>query len=292
MPTNTAVIVATAAVATFVAMPLLIESFRRVLLGRRCPPQAFSLSCSCGRIRATVCARDPLHLICHCDDCQAYVAWTANQPTTYKRQNTAQVSADASGGVRTVQVFKAEIAVSLEPVPANRGGSAASATESQTASDLLEVTRIDPRLVPEGRPFTLLRVHATCCSTPLFNTWRELPTISFFASAAAPDGGSGALALLQPPEWRLNTEWAQKVPGQTLVPPGSFGFSPFFLARFLIRNWVFGSRGSPAPFPLPSTLEACKVWCPMPHCGTTDLDKLKQPLSWCQQQQQQAGRTG
>lgn len=127
------------------------------------------------------------------------------------------------------------------------------------------MTRLDPALVPPGRPFTLMRAHAACCGTPLFNTWRELPSISFFAAAAVADGGSGAAALLQPPEWRLNTRWST-VPPETLPPPaGSPTFDPRFLARFVARNVLYGRRGAPAPFELP-TLEGCAV---RPRAGAT-----------------------
>ena len=127
------------------------------------------------------------------------------------------------------------------------------------AQSLLRVSRQDPTHVPDGRPFVLLRVHAACCGTPLFNTWRELPTCSFFAAVAAPDGGSGAAALLQPPQWRLNTRWAT-APAGSLLPAGSDTFSPLFLLRFMARNFVyFRSRAEPAPFELPSDLEACEM---------------------------------
>ena len=148
---------------------------------------------------------------------------------------------DERGGVRTVQVFKAD--VTLLP-GVDRG--------------LLRVSRLAPELVPEGRPFTLLRAHAACCGTPMFNTWRELPSISFFASVATEDGGSGAQALARAPSWRLNIKWALGGPLPLPAPVGSLEFSPFFLARFLARNILCAERAAPAPFELPA-IEAVEL---------------------------------
>lgn len=188
-------------------------------------------------MRATVSATAPLHLVCHCDDCQDYVSWVAlRRPASLGPLPTA----DLSGGVRTVQVFKRDIKLSDAGMTA-----------------LLEVSCLDPALIPAGRPFKLLRAHATCCGTPLFNTWGALPSISFFAAAAATDGGSGAEALRRPPEWRLNTAWARGATPGSLVPAGSAGFSPLFLLRFIARNWWYAaSHGAPSPFPLPGGDEA------------------------------------
>ena len=47
----------------------------------------------------------------------------------------------------------------------------------------VQASRLDPSRVPPGRPFVLLRLHATCCGSPMFNTWHELPTCSFFGVA-------------------------------------------------------------------------------------------------------------
>jgi hypothetical protein len=61
------------------------------------------------------------------------------------------------------------------------------------------------------------------------------------------------MALRGPPQWRLNTKWA-KATESPLVPPGSASFSPFFLIRFIARNWYFSDRSAPAPFSLDSAL--------------------------------------
>ena len=217
---------ALAAVATAAAVPVLLLALRRVLLGKNVSPQEFTISCTCGRVRASVHAAAPLHLACHCDDCQDYVAWVAlRRPAELQRLLTA----DDNGAVRTVQVFKREVVVS-------------------SGADLLQITFLCPRLVPAGRPFQLLRAHANCCGTPLFNTWRDLPSISFFAAAAEEDGKSGAAALREPPEWRLNTKWSSRVAHERLIPTGTTGFSPFFLLRFVSRNWFYAQLARPEPF--------------------------------------------
>ena len=226
--------------AAVAAVPLVALAVRRLLLGApAAPPQEFALSCSCGRVRARVRARRPLHLVCHCDHCQGYVRWVAEQASTAASGGAApqrRAAADARGGVRTVQVFKADIRLL-----------------GDEARALLQVSRLDPRLVPEGRPFALLRAHATCCGTPLFNTWRELASCSFFASAAEDDGGSGASALRRAPEWRLNTQWALDAATPLPAPAGSAQFSPLFLARFLARNILCAEWAAPPPFDLPPT---------------------------------------
>ena len=225
---------ALAAAAAVVIAPRVAAALRRLLLGPYTSSQDFSLACCCGRVRATVRAPAPLHLVCHCDDCAAYVLWASRRGAAPCDRRLLEAD---GGGVRTVQVFKSDIAV-------------------QSGAGLLVVTRLAPELVPPDRPFVLLRVHASCCGTPLFNTWRELPTCSFFASAAAEDGGSGAAALARPPQWRLNTAWA--LPGRLPPPVGSTNFGPLFLMRFIARNLYFRSRGA-APFDLPPAA-ACATW--------------------------------
>ena len=227
--------VAVAAAVAVVALPLLSRALRRVLLGPSTPLD-FNLACACGKVKAAVHAPDPLSLVCHCDDCRDYVLWCgqhANPPC-------APRGGDPGDGVRTCQVFKADIRVN-EPAQ-------------------LQWSVLDPSLVPPDRPFTLLRAHATCCNTPLFNTWRELPTCSFFAPAVVEDGGSGAASLLQPPQWRLNVQFAQKAPTVTASCGTAQLFGFRFLARFMARNLVYyRSRAVPAPFALPESLEACVV---------------------------------
>ena len=235
-------VVLSAALATAAAVvlaPRAASALRRLLLGP-CACQGFSLACCCGRVRAAVRAPAPLHLVCHCDDCGAYVTWASRRGAAPCDRRLLE----PDGGVRTVQVFKSDITV-------------------QSGAQSLAVTRLAPDLVPPDRPFVLLRVHASCCGTPLFNTWHELPTCSFFASAAAADGGSGAAALAQPPQWRLNTAWAQ--PGSLPPPAGSAAFGPLFLMRFIARNLYFRSRGV-APFELPP-LSACATWRPEEERG-------------------------
>ena len=225
---------ALATAAAVVIAPRAASALRRLMLGP-CARQDFSLSCCCGHVRASVSAPAPLHLICHCDDCTAYARWASRRGAAPCNRRLLE----AEGGVRTVQVFKADISV-------------------QSGAEALAVTRLAPDLVPADRPFVLLRVHASCCGAPLFNTWQELPTCSFFATAAEADGESGAAALAQPPQWRLNTAWAQ--PGSLPPPAGSKAFGPLFLLRFIARNLYFRSRGA-APFNLPA-LTDCATWRP------------------------------
>lgn len=104
MTRTTEIVIATAAaVACSVAVA---AALRRALLGPL-SPQEFSLSCACGRVKADVRAPAPLHLVCHCDDCQNYTSWAAAQrPAASAREPLPPPAApDASGGVRTVQVW-------------------------------------------------------------------------------------------------------------------------------------------------------------------------------------------
>ena len=228
-----------ALVVAVVALPLLARALRHALLGPSCP-QDFTLSCACGCVRAVVHAPAPLSLVCHCDDCRDYVAWA--QSRCKPAVSSEPSGAVAAAWVRTVQVFKADIQL------------------CEGAEEHLELSILDPSLLPPDRPFTLLRAHATCCGSPLFNTWRELATCSFFSTAVVADGGSGAASLLQPPQWRLNTKFAT---GAT-TPAASIGtaeyFGPRFLLRFMARNLVYRARALPVPFALPQgSLEACVV---------------------------------
>ena len=240
MASKQAVLSAALATATAViVVPRAVAALRRLLLGP-CASQDFSLACCCGRVRAAVRAPAPLHLVCHCDDCRAFVLWASRRGAAPCNRRLLE----ADGGVRTVQVFKSDITV-------------------QSGAESLVVSRLAPDLVPPDRPFVLLRVHASCCGAPLFNTWQELPTCSFFATAAAADQGSGAAALAHPPQWRLNTAWAQS--GSLPPPAGSTAFGPLFLLRFIARNLYFRSRGA-APFALPP-VAACATWRPEEERG-------------------------
>jgi len=216
-----------AASAAVILAPSIARAFRRCCLAEQRDPQVFHLACTCGKLRAVVRAPAPVHLVCHCHDCQAYAAWVSEQrPSTEPALRTV----DASGGVRTVQAFKGDIEL------------------TSGAASLLQVSRLDPGLVPPGRPFPLLRLHATCCGTPMFNTWRELATCSFFASTATAEESAAASALHRPPRWRLNTRWAR---GENETPKGSPEFSPLFLLQFVVRNLVYRRRAAPCPFALP-----------------------------------------
>ena len=231
---QTALNVAIVTAAAVVIAPRAAAALRRLILGP-CTAQDFSLACSCGRVEATVHAPAPVHLICHCDDCRAFVLWASKQGDAPLGERQLL---EVGGGVRTCQVFKSVITV-------QRGG------------ELLKTTRLTPELVPKDRPFLLVRVYATCCGAPLFNTWPELPSCSFFASSVQADGGSGAAAVASRPQWRLNTAWA--LPVNSLPPPaGSKGFSPLFVMRFIARNLYFRSRSN-APLQLPPA-DACAIW--------------------------------
>lgn len=210
-------------------------------------PLKVELRCSCEQVRAKVDAPSPIHLVCYCDDCQGYAAWLCeNQPS-----NNIRKVVDAQGGSRVCQVFGSNV-------------------EILSGQDKLQVSTLDPAIVPKGRPHQLLRVHATCCMTPMFSSsWRELPTIGFYAANVivpgdnvndrdydrfvTPNESTGCWdddePYLGPPSYRINTKWA-------LTKPESGGdeeFPPSFLMRFIFRNIVPLSRGNrnPYPYPLP-----------------------------------------
>ena len=188
----------------------------------------------------------PVHLVCYCDDCQGYAGWLEARRSEHGGSVTAL---DAQGGSRTCQVFGADVQVIA-------GG------------DQLHATVLDPALVPARRPQQMLRLHSACCATAMFSaSWRELPTVGFYAAAVvapaeggaeargvAPDPSTGCWGedpLLGAPQYRINTRWARAVPGRP-PPRGAAGFPLGFLLRFAVRNFLlYRDRRAPYPWALP-----------------------------------------
>jgi len=211
-------------------------------------PLKVQLRCSCGEVRAKIDAKAPIHLVCYCDDCQGYAAWLAEK----QGSKTTRKVVDVQGGSRVCQVFGSEV-------------------EILAGRDKLQVTTLDPALAPKGRQ-ELLRLHANCCMTPLFSSsWREFPTVGFYAAnvvilgedanevrIVTPNETTGCWdddePFLGPPLYRINTKWAVTKPASG----GAEEFPPMFLLRFILRNMIPLTRGkrNPYPYPLPAPGEA------------------------------------
>ncbi len=101
-----------------------------------------NLTCRCGAVKAKlidVAPRTTNHLICHCDDCQAYARYLGDPDRLM----------DKAGGTRICQMSSAQIQLT-------------------TATEDLAIIRLSPK--------GLLRWYSRCCRSPLFNT---LPTAGF-----------------------------------------------------------------------------------------------------------------
>ena len=114
--------------------------------------------CRCGEVRGRVKNASPgttNHLVCYCDDCQAYLHHLARADLL-----------DAHGGTDIVQVAPASVSF-------DRGADRV----------------VGLRLTPKG----LYRWYASCCRTPLGNTLGPgLPFVGIVAQAF--DGGEGRRA--------------------------------------------------------------------------------------------------
>ncbi len=107
------------------------------------------LSCSCGRTKASLSGYKPAqlnHVFCHCNDCQAFAKFLGAQARYL----------DANGGTRICQISGARVSL------------------DEGIENLVPL-----RLSPKG----LLRWHAKCCNSPMFNTLasRGLPFVGVIA---------------------------------------------------------------------------------------------------------------
>ena len=117
--------------------------------------QTATLSCACGLVTGRVNNLTPkstAHLYCHCKDCQAFAIYLGKQEQVL----------DANGGTEICQTSCANLTI-------------------ETGVDHLRPLRLSPS--------GLMRWHATCCNTPLFNTMAKpgMPFIGLFVTALCAD---------------------------------------------------------------------------------------------------------
>jgi hypothetical protein len=112
-------------------------------------PKQLPLSCKCGQVRGLASQLDPhrlSHVICHCDDCQAYAHFLQRSDLL-----------DTYGGTEIFQMTPAQL----------------------TLSEGVHQVRC-MRLSPKG----LLRWYAGCCNTPIANTMPS-PKVPFMGAVTA-----------------------------------------------------------------------------------------------------------
>jgi len=206
-------------------------------------PIPVNVSCACGEVKATIQATCPMRLVCYCDDCQAYAQWIQQerQNTPHNNKSTSKL-VDEFGGTYVMHVFKSELKI----------------TSGEENLKVVTKTRV--------RKMSLMRIYASCCGTPLFNTvpsgtlispmvgvfWNsileanclrgEISRGSVFTKDVHPDFG--------PIYARIFSEKAKSPLPKEIqpIPNKSFGFS--FLFGMLIRNLLNRSKSEPSPFNL------------------------------------------
>ena len=127
-------------------------------------PRDMALECRCGRVRAVaqVSPRSVIHLICYCDDCQAFA-----------RQLERPDVLDAAGGTAVCHVAPARMRI----------------TQGEDAIRCL-------RLSEKG----MHRFYSECCRTPIASTLSgRLPFMSLSLAFAAPSSAAQRESLLGAP---------------------------------------------------------------------------------------------
>ncbi|KAJ3002455.1 UNVERIFIED_CONTAM: hypothetical protein HDU68_006216 [Siphonaria sp. JEL0065] len=167
--------------------------------------------CKCGSVHGTISSTSALRLICYCDDCQRYATWLSS------KNNIPSPVLDAHGGSDIVQVFKTDIEIS-------------------TGKETLNVSQIEG--TAETKDYKTMRVYASCCNTPLFNTTREFPIVGVFVDALDDKEVFGPVLL------RIMAKFAR---GNVEGASQEFPFS--FLVRAIYRNLLSG-RANPQDVPV------------------------------------------
>lgn len=168
------------------------------------------LRCRCGEVRGRVKGASPEnanHMVCYCEDCQAYLHHLGRADLL-----------DAHGGTDIVQVAPASL---LFDAGADR--------------------IVGLRLTPKG----LYRWYATCCKTPLGNTFSPgLPFVGIVARAFD-DAGNPADAVFGKPVARA---YSHRAVGK--LPEGTPGMTlrPLLHAVGLILGWWLRGQGWPHPY--------------------------------------------
>jgi len=207
-------------------------------------PIPCTVSCACREVSASIQATCPMRLVCYCGDCQDYVQWLQRerQHAPYNSSSTHRNLVDEFGGTHVVHVFKCEIII------------------ISGAQNLKVVTK--ERLTS----MSLMRIYASCCGTPLFNTVRSgtlvSPMVGVYwnniSEANCPRGEIPRKAATTndvhpdfgPIFARIYSSKAKSHLPKDIqpIPYKVFGFS--FLFGMLLRNLMNRSKSEPSPFDL------------------------------------------
>ncbi|OQR86346.1 hypothetical protein ACHHYP_10647 [Achlya hypogyna] len=179
------------------------------------PPLRAAIACDCGKVQGRVDAPAATHLVCYCDDCQAFAFKVCKGPSS---------AIDTSGGTDIVQIFPTDVRFSQ-------------------GLELLRIGIVTPKTAT-------LRVFASCCGTPMYNTMQGRAFLGLL-TAVIRDG-----APLPPVQFRIMAKFATgPVPCE---PTPSSVVSVRFVLNFIVRCILYRGRVEPAPLDLsqPKTLLA------------------------------------
>ncbi|KAH9163377.1 hypothetical protein LEN26_000529 [Aphanomyces euteiches] len=166
-------------------------------------PLRSDIACQCGKVQGHVDASAGLHFVCYCDDCQAFAEHTCK---------TCKSPVDDFGGTDIVQVFPSEIRI-------------LQSKQHLKIGKLTEKTKV-------------LRVFASCCGTPMFNTSDNSAFLGLLTHTLKSD------TQLKPPDYRIQAKFAK------MTPPGPAAriIPVEFVVAFFLRTLVFfRKRAHPSP---------------------------------------------
>jgi len=148
----------TKTIAGVVAASAGIALILRAVKRRLSPDICCKLSCKCGKVEGTICAKkeDSIRIYCYCEDCRRYARYIAGLG------NKEDATIGEYGDSRVVQVCKSAVTITK-------------------GREYLKLARKAP---PDGtnstRQIYMHRFYASCCYVPLLNTVDFLGFVGVF----------------------------------------------------------------------------------------------------------------
>ncbi|OQS05779.1 hypothetical protein THRCLA_02136 [Thraustotheca clavata] len=168
------------------------------------PPIKASIACNCGKVQGQVDTPAGMHIVCYCDDCQDF----ANKVCQGKNSPL-----DSCGGTDIIQMFPADITFTK-------------------GKDQLQIGKLKPET-------KTLRIFASCCNTPMYNTAKDAAFIGLLTSTIRDQ------VKLPPVQFRIMSKFAlAPVPGASNIV--SFGL----VLNFFTRCFLYKRRTYPSPVDL------------------------------------------
>ncbi|EQC40628.1 hypothetical protein SDRG_01710 [Saprolegnia diclina VS20] len=172
------------------------------------PPLRAAIACACGQVQGRVDAPAATRTVCYCTDCNTFAT---------KVSKTNAPPLDASGGTEILQLFPADITFSHGAEHLKAG-----ILSAETAT---------------------LRVFASCCGTPMYNTMQGAAFAGLLASVL-----QDKAMPLPPIQFRI---FARSATGPVPdAPAAARVVSVRFVLNFMVRSAVYRCRASPAPVEL------------------------------------------